>query len=714
MKNHFRFAALSVAVLSFFATRAQAQRPYIGFVYPAGGQQGTTFIVRIGGQGYENITGAVVSGAGVTVKLHDYFRAVNNQEEALLGQQARELRKMKPLDSTRSNMLVQIEKRIYNRIQTPACRSIATLAMFEITIAPDAPPGEREIRIINTRGTSNPLAFHIGQTPEYTRKPMRTSLLQTLGKEAQSLRKRPPEEIEDRINIPCTVNGQIASGEINRYRFTARKGQRLVLTTLARQLVPYIADAVPGWFQPVLVLYDKNGKEVAYDDDYRFKPDPTILYEAPEDGEYTFAIYDSIYRGREDFVYRITVGELPFVTSIFPLGARTGDKPDVKMTGWNLDGAELALPDTNAGRGVYQVVAKRNGIASNPMPFALDTLPECLEQESNDTPSRAQKVTLPIIINGRINKPDDIDVYQFQGKAGETVVAEVMARRLDSPLDSILKLTNEKGELIALNDDCEDLATGMNTHHADSYFRVKLPADGTYHLTIADTARHGGDEFGYRLRISAPRPDFALRIVPSNFNVRSKGFISPNIYLLRKDGYTGPIKLSLKNPPEGFTAPPISLTRTQTLTQTSLSIKTDKLTTQDPVNLVIEGSAKDGNTEFTTEAVPAEDRMQAFLWRHLVPAKNYAAYIYDPTYELPPKHPVPYRPPHTNIVASATVAATTGILPSAATNAAAAFKGKFTKAQVANRVREIKRLYEDGLLTDEFYNKKMDECEAAE
>ena len=35
-------------------------------------------------------------------------------------------------------------------------------------------------------------------------------------------------------------------------------------------------------------------------------------------------INDAIYRGREDFVYRITIGELPFVTSIFPLGGPAG------------------------------------------------------------------------------------------------------------------------------------------------------------------------------------------------------------------------------------------------------------------------------------------------------------------------------------------------------------------------------------------------------
>ena len=44
-----------------------------------------------------------------------------------------------------------------------------------------------------------------------------------------------------------------------------------------------------------------------------------FLAPIPESGEYVLEIKDSIYRGREDFVYRITLGEEPFVTGIFPL-----------------------------------------------------------------------------------------------------------------------------------------------------------------------------------------------------------------------------------------------------------------------------------------------------------------------------------------------------------------------------------------------------------
>ena len=52
----------------------------------------------------------------------------------------------------------------------------------------------------------------------------------------------------------------------------------------------------------------------------------------------------------------------------------------------------------------------------------------------------------------------------------------------------------------------------LNTHQADSYFMARLPADGTYYVHIGDTARQGGEEYGYRLRLSAPQPDFELRV----------------------------------------------------------------------------------------------------------------------------------------------------------------------------------------------------------
>ena len=74
----------------------------------------------------------------------------------------------------------------------------------------------------------------------------------------------------------------------------------------------------------------------------------------------------------------------------------------------------------------------------------------------------------------------------------------------------MLKLTDATGKVLAFNDDHEDIGSGMNTHHADSYLTAKLPADGIYYVHLGDTARNGGEEYAYRLRISAAAAGFRI------------------------------------------------------------------------------------------------------------------------------------------------------------------------------------------------------------
>jgi ribosomal protein L40E len=762
--NKLRFAVVGLAILVTAVSSVRAQTQYIGYVYPAGGQQGTTFPIRLGGQGLMHASDLVVSGEGVSVRLVEHYRVMSNEEFTLLRNQLQELQKkgatledaliakmalfdlpapigpaavpaavppqicpncgaanapdaffctkckaklLKPKDAragekeakselptsameaARRKMIERIQRRFAEDERDPAVRSQAELVFAEVTVTPDARPGRREIRVITKRGVSNPLPFYVGQLPEVARKPMKTCQLPVLGKEYLALRKRPPEEEEVRVTLPCTMNGQIAPGEVNRYRFQATKGQRLVISTKARDLVPYVADAVPGWFQAVLSLHDGSGKEVAYNDDFRSDPDPLIYCEVPEDGEYVLTINEALFRGRESFVYRITAGELPLVTSIFPLGGRAGEQVKIEMDGWNLEKATLSPPLKDAKPGRYLLAASKGKFVSNCVPFALDTLPECMEQEPNDDPSHAQKVKLPIIINGRMDRPGKWDVFEVDGKAGQTVVAEVYARRLGSPLDSFVKVTSADGQIIALNDDHFDAASGMNTDHADSYLMVKLPADGKYFFHIGDTRRQAGKEYAYRLRLSQPQPDFVLRLLPSRIAIPSKGSASVTVYAIRKDGFDGPIKLDFKDLPEGLQSPGATLAAKQEVV--GLTLKTSLATMEKPVNLTVVGTAKIEDREVVHEAVPAEDKMQAFLWRHLLPAETLPALVFDPSYQPPAERT---RPPIRDEDRPKDVKPTT------------------TRTAVDGYLRQIENLYQEWFLTDEFANREVANVEA--
>ena len=723
-----RFNRLSVLVLAILvASASPVWAQYIGYVYPAGGQQGATFPLRMGGQGLLDTSDVIVSGEGISVRLVDHYRVWNNQEMGLLRQQLTELKKKEttvgdvmaakmacfefptPIgpekgpaappakdapepsekEVAKKNLIDRIQKVFAEDERTSAVRAHNELIFAEITVAPDAKPGRREIRVITKRGISNAMPFYVGQVPEVARKAMKTARKQVLGKEYLALVKRPPQEEEVSITVPCTMNGQLAAGWVNRYRFPASKGQRLVISARARQLIPYVADGVPGWFQAVLRLHDANGKELAYNDDFLFHPDPVLYFEIPEDGEYVLSINEALFRGRESFVYRITIGELPFVTSIFPLGGRVGEPVKIEMNGWNLEKTTLSAPPKDAKPGHHLIAATNGNLVSNYVPFALDTLPECLDNDSNDDPSKAQKVSLPIIVNGRADRPGDWDVFEVEGKAGETIVAEVHARRLGSPFDSFVKVTGADGKVIALNDDHYDAGSGLNTDHADSYLMVKLPADGKYFIHLGDTRRHAGKEYAYRLRISRPQPDFELRMIPSKIVIQSNKSAAVTVYAIRKDGYAGPIKLSFKDLPKGFESGGATLPAGKEVV--GLALKTSLAEMEKPVNLTVLGSAKMGDREIVNEAVPAEDRMQAFLWRHLLPAEELPVLVYNPSFK-PSEDRV--RPAIRD------------------EDRPKGVKRTLPRSSVNTYLGQIDRLYQNWFLTDEFANRQIAGVEA--
>jgi len=646
-----------MAIVGFAAPAAWAQQnaPHLAYVFPAGAQQGTSVKVKVGGQFLVNASNAYVSGGGIEARIVDIARPMTGMQATELRDRSQVLQQQLQkgtLDAAGIKELLDIREKLAifaaSRNTSPV---LAENVFLQITVPAGTPPGERELRLATPQGLSNPVTFCIGQLPEFSEPPPKIivpplpALAQQAGAALQTgnaARGGPAQqnsiaEEPTEITLPAMMNGQImpgfprlpvgapqgqqfTPGDVDRFRFQARQGQQLVIVAAARELIPYLADAVPGWFQATLALFDADGQQVAYDDDYRFHPDPVLHYTVPRDGAYTIEIKDAIYRGREDFVYRIEAGELPFVTSIFPLGGRAGAPITVQLTGWNLPVNKLTINNKGKEPGIYPVSVRKSELVSNTVPFMVDTLPEVFEKEPNNSQKNAQKVKLPIIVNGRIDQPGDKDVFGFVGRAGEQIVAEVFARRLDSPLDSALTLTDANGKQIAFNDDYEDKAFGLETHHADSFILTTLPSSGTYFIQLRDTQQKGGPEYAYRLRVSEPRPDFDLRVTPSAIDAAPGETVPITIHALRKDGFSGEITLVLKDAQRGFTLTGGMVPAGQDQVRITLTVPPTALA--EPVSLSMEGRATIGGHEVQHQAVPAEDMMQAFAYRHLVPAKD--------------------------------------------------------------------------------------------
>jgi hypothetical protein len=106
-------------------------------------------------------------------------------------------------------------------------------------------------------------------------------------------------------------------------------------------------------------------------------------------------------------------------------------------------------------------------------PFLIGTLPEILEQEPNDDVRKPQVLgSTTLLINGRLEKANDVDCFAVKLSKGQTLVASLEAnQRLGSPIDAILQVVSSDGFVLEENHD---------THGLDPQVVFEAPKDGTF------------------------------------------------------------------------------------------------------------------------------------------------------------------------------------------------------------------------------------------
>ncbi|MCM8776970.1 MAG: PPC domain-containing protein [Candidatus Omnitrophica bacterium] len=616
--------------------------PSIGYVYPAGGQQGSVIQITIGGQNLQNVSDAYITGDGIIVKKVVHIPPLNSRQRQELQRRINNLRRRyrglppespapspeeppitfppHPLLENLDNLTPKEIEKVVDIFITPFRRlqrkiSIQEMVLVDIEIYPSAPLGNRELRLQTPRGITNPLCFQIGAIPEVLEEEPNDPTIEGLPVQG----------------IPVVFNGQIMPGDVDRFRFNAHKGQNLVIEVYARGLIPYMADAVPGWFQATLTLYNSQGKKIAYIDDYRFSPDPVMFFNVPEDGDYTIEIKDALYRGREDFVYRLSISERPFVTSIFPLGGKERNKATVSLNGINIPEKYLLI-DTSPGPFIRKTFLYNQHGQSNPILYTVDSLPEHNESRHNNSIDDAEYITLPKTINGRIERQGDVDIFKFECPSNFELVAEVYARRLGSPLDSLLRVVDSSGRILVWNDDKPDKASGLNTHHSDSYIHFKIPKSGTYFIQISDAQGYGGEEYTYRLRLSSPQPDYNVIVTPSAINIPTGSSIPFDVYVIHKDGFNEAIELSLKDMPEGFILSGNRIPAGKKFIRMTITAPAQFPSTPSLLKINMEARTIIDGKEVIKPLIPTENMMQAFGLYHLVPSETFLVSVLKPNF----------------------------------------------------------------------------------
>ncbi|MGE0608967.1 MAG: PPC domain-containing protein [Pirellulales bacterium] len=156
--------------------------------------------------------------------------------------------------------------------------------------------------------------------------------------------------------------------------------------------------------------------------------------------------------------------------------------------------------DVPVGIGGYRL-ATVAGISPTRL-LMIDDLPSGLDAGNNKTLATAQELTLPIAIDGSA-EPESSDFYKFSATAGQRVSVEVVAQRLGTALDPVVRLLDANGKELAYSDD--DPGIGV-----DSRLAFVAPAEGVYIIELRDLRYQGGALHRYRLRVG----DFPLATVP--------------------------------------------------------------------------------------------------------------------------------------------------------------------------------------------------------
>lgn len=180
---------------------------------------------------------------------------------------------------------------------------------------------------------------------------------------------------------------------------------------------------------------------------------------------------------------------------------------------WSASGVKFALvADHQPGRSTFDVQVppgSRPGLIpmrlispkgmSGLMALMLEDLPIVAKHEGNHSPTSAQPISFPCAVEGTCD-PQERDYYAFDANAGQQIGVDVMAARLGSSMDPVVRLLDANGRELVWCDDDPAAAP-------DSRFVFTTPSAGRYLLELRDVNYDGGGAYHYHLRLGDFAPD---------------------------------------------------------------------------------------------------------------------------------------------------------------------------------------------------------------
>ncbi len=368
---------------------------------------------------------------------------------------------------------------------------------------------------------------------------------------------------------------------------------------------------------PQFSLSTTAHKFVASEDDTAgLDTDARLVVELPEDGEYVLELSDSKYQGGGRPVYRVTVGTLPTAYEVYPLGGRRGETVGLELRGGSVSDTEPAVAAARLTAPVEAETFKARitdrviGLAGPTDPTFEVELPGALElsdypevREASDPAAGAIKAVTPVVFNGRIETPGDVDQFRLAVTPGEKLRIEVRAAALGSALDGVLRVLKTDNAQLANADDTNEAGKGRGKKKGQGVPRISpdpsldftVPADQhEVILELKDLEGRGGLGFPYRIVVEPTKPGLSPSLAGDpQVNVPKGGWVMVPVDLTRQD-FNGPVTLEVLNPPAGLVVRPGKITDGQATGVLSLSSAPDAALGTVPLEVVAKADGPGG------------------------------------------------------------------------------------------------------------------------
>lgn len=460
-----------------------------------------------------NLAGAssvIVSGTGITAEL------LPNEAE-------------KPEDKDR------------NDVMSSKCK-------LRFTCAPDAVPGIRDFRVMTPHGVSTIGQIVVAREPIVSEATDNDVL-----------------EKSQTITLPATLCGAIEKGEdLDFFKFHVDQPVAIAFHMVSQRLQNRLHD-MQTRVDPMITLRNDMGSTLASSDNH-YAGDPLLHYQIDRPGDYVLEVRDVRYQGNADWTYSIECSTRPFVTMVRPLVlAANGAPSTVQLLGFGVPANSqqaMQLPADSDGR----IVRVSTELPSQPLQSvsvvgtSSPIVPEITAPVGTPTATdgtnpalttSATPFTVPAVLSGAIDKPSEVDLFQFEAKAQEKFTFEVLARRLGSSLDPKLRVLNEQGAALSEVDDM----TFDRVMSSDGMLENWVaPADGKYTVEIKDLHGRGGIDFPYAVRVTRAEPYFLVEADTDKTELAPAMASVIYVKALRRNGFAGEIQLAIDGLPPGVTA----------------------------------------------------------------------------------------------------------------------------------------------------------------